>query len=946
MSDQPADPDRLFRYYPEDFGDLSVRVIHMDLLFDVYDDHTRAVSRLTAVVLDQPITKLVLNAQDLEILSVSCDTRNVTTEYDRNRHLLTIAWDIPLPPRTRFTITTETICRPSDHILEGLYYDRTPEGSPPTQVTQCQQWGFQRLVPCIDDMTAKCTYTTTIIADSRYSRIITNGDVIEPRHPAGNGRDRITYDNSRTPMAPYLFFLGVGTYDTFTREFEYPDGSTFGLELLVPPGSDPVVAEYALQVLSDAIMWVFLFTGPGSCGNLPERRQLLAQIRVRDSLKRSGGDAAELRAIREQIRNTAAGLTTGYQYTGAVYREIGMQNSDFGGMENVGNTTITMNRIMPYPQMTDPAFEYMIRVKVHEFYHNLNGSEVTGRSPFEIWLNEAVTAYMEERYHAFLFGDRYTRLQTVLTLYAPSNGVFALDSGSLSMPIEPDGFNDPNDLITGITYVKAAEFVRMIETLMGKEAFARALDRYDTRYRHGNATWQQWIEVMEEVSGQEFMDMARTWLKQTKFPVIRVSGRYDADRHQYHLSLVQASPGYGSPWVIPFQAALVDAEGKDIASILKRVSAPEETILFEQVERPAFLSLNRNCTFYGRVEDDADTRTLRLQAFKDSDLVNRFIALFRLAGQEMIRLIEHPDGMASEEFVTLYHALLTDGDLTREAGGLHLTLFDSVDDPRYAHRHTALYRARKKIEHTIATRYAPELKVLYHRMNQVVPLTTPLELQVPAIRERQLKNRCLGLLATLDTPGIHGMMRAQIEGNGVATDRLWAFGLYLNSTAPDRMQVLEKFEHESSTHPVSWEACLAAVGGCSAPDVVSLIRGAESRSSFQITQVNDHRALYGSFASNRKISLETPEGRELFREILVRLVPVNQNSAVDLLRAFGAVDLMDPVFHVPLVELLIAVRDVLDPERFPVILHTIRRILIGAPVAVRAYEQSHGRLQE
>ena len=55
-----------------------------------------------------------------------------------------------------------------------------------------------------------------------------------------------------------------------------------------------------------------------------------------------------------------------------------MQNSDFGGMENVGNTTITANRIMPFPFMTDPAYEYMARVKVHEFYHNLNGSEVTG----------------------------------------------------------------------------------------------------------------------------------------------------------------------------------------------------------------------------------------------------------------------------------------------------------------------------------------------------------------------------------------------------------------------------------------------------------------------------------------------------------------------------------------------------------------------------------------
>ena len=66
--------------------------------------------------------------------------------------------------------------------------------------------------------------------------------------------------------------------------------------------------------------------------------------------------------------------------------------------------------------MTDGAFEYMIRVKVHEFYHNLNGSEVTGKSPFELWLNEAVTVHIERKYHAYHFGEEYSRLGEVLEL--------------------------------------------------------------------------------------------------------------------------------------------------------------------------------------------------------------------------------------------------------------------------------------------------------------------------------------------------------------------------------------------------------------------------------------------------------------------------------------------------------------------------------------------------
>ncbi|MDH7510112.1 MAG: M1 family metallopeptidase [Methanolinea sp.] len=943
MAVQEQNHSRLFRYYPGDFGALTVKVIHMDLVFDVHDNYTRTTSRMTVEVLETPITELAFNACDLDILSVSCDGVPVRSTYDRARNILTIAFDSAPAPRTRLTIGTESICRPSDHVLEGLYYDRTPPGAPPTQITQCQQWGFQRIVPCIDDMTAKCTYTTTIIADERYTSLLSNGDVAVPRHPAGPGRVSITYDNTVTPMAPYLFFLCVGTYDTHTRDFEYPDGHRFTLELLVPPGSDPSVADYALQVLADAILWVYLFTGPGTYGHSREKEEIIALSRERDRLKREKAPSpADLASVRSRLFDLSRTITPGYRYTGTVYREIGMQNSDFGGMENVGNTTITMNRIMPYPRMTDPAFEYMVRVKVHEFYHNLNGSEVTGKTPFELWLNEAVTAFMENRYHAYLFGEDYSRLETVLGLYAPSTGTFALDAGSTSMPIEPDGFNDPNDLITGITYVKAAEFVRMIETLMGKEQFVRGLDLYHSRYRHGNATWQQWVSAMEEVSGQDFSGMARTWLKQTGFPVVTVRGRYDPDRRIYRMTVRQHVPQKGGYWTFPFRAALVDGGGHDIAETLVRIKGPKTEITFPDVDEPAFLSLNRGHTFYGKVSPDAGPSELFLQAVFDGDRVNRFIALYRLAEREMIRLVEEPGSVPSDAYLDLYFRILSDDALSSDVGGLLLTLFDGVDSPDYAHRYGALYRARRTIEHSLASRHERALRDLYDRYDLRVPLTDPMDVQVRAIKKRQVKNTCLALLSTLDSPAVHSLIRAQITTGAVATDRLRAFSLYLETTAPDRPGILEKVAKDAAGHPVSWEAYLAAVGGCSAPDAVTLIRRAKKSERFDITQVNDHRALFGSFAANRKVSLQTAEGRGLLQEILLSLAPVNQTSVVSLLRAFDAVDMMEEEYHEPLIDLLVSVQKRLDPSRQAVVLHTIRRLLAGAPRAVREWEATHG----
>ncbi|WP_440947647.1 DUF3458 domain-containing protein [Methanosarcina sp. T3] len=941
--------NRLYKYYPEDFGELTVDVLHMDLVFDVYDDRTNVKSVLRVRTKDEPIEKLELNCRDLEVRAVSCFQSEVSYRYRKDDAILEIDFMDTIPPQTEIAVITDTVCRPTKNILEGLYYDETPAGAPPQQITQCQQWGFQRIVPCIDDMCAKCTYRTTIIADSRYTNLITNGDVAVERQTVKPGRDKIVYDNSITPMATYLFFLGVGTYATFKREFEYPDGDTFMLELLVPPGSSEEAAEEALDILHDAVMWVYLFTGPEQFDEtkLPVRKELWELVRKREDMKLEGKEVRleELQELREKLAGLAAGITSGYKYTGTVYREIGMQNSDFGGMENVGNTTITTNRIMPFPQITDPAFEYMIRVKVHEYHHNQNGSEVTGKSPFEIWLNEAVTVHVEEQYHAFLFGEDYQRLGRVLDLLAPASGTFALDSGAASMPIIPDGFNDPNDLITAVTYVKAPEYVRMVETLIGRDTFVRGLDRYFKKFSHSNATTEDWIEAVEEESGQPLKEMSGTWLKQIRFPVVEVSAEYDRAEKKFTFLIKQKVPEGGKPWEFPLKAALVDENGNDLAEVMERISEETSTITIENVDLPAFLSLNRGYSFYGKLVYKASQEELLLQVRKDSDIIGRFTAFYTLVDREKFRLLKNPDAKPSEDFVDLYYRLLNDRQLLERAGGQFLTIFESVEDEEFAHSYQALYDVKQKLLKAVAWKYRSSIISAYRFFeNSSVSRDSTLEEAARVIKVRQAKNFCLNILATLDTPDIHALIKQQFETATCATDRLSAFAAYLNSSAPDKIEVLRAFEAESKKNLVAWEAFLGVIGNNSSIDAVELVREMERSPAFRIEQTNDQRALYGSFARNRKKSLQTEEGRALFEEILRKLTPVNEYSTVNMLNAFANIDLMESKYHIPLVKILADLLGELDPQNFPSVYNRIRKLLLGAPKAVKAYGIEHGEI--
>jgi len=946
--------NRLYKYYPEDFGELKVDVLHMDLTFDIYDDRTNVKSILRVRTKDEPIEKLELNCKDLEIRAVSCFQSEVSYRFRKDEAILEINFRDVIPPHTEIAVITDTVCRPTKNILEGLYYDETPAGAPPQQITQCQQWGFQRIVPCIDDMTAKCTYRTTIIADSRYTNLITNGDVAVERQTIKPGRDKIVYDNSVTPMATYLFFLGVGTYATFKREFEYPDGGTFMLELLVPPDSDARAAEKALDILHDCVMWVYVFTGPEQFDKdkLPVRQLIWDLVRRREKLKmeakpESGqeGEREELVKIRKELARLIKTITPGYRYTGTVYREIGMQNSDFGGMENVGNTTITTNRIMPFPQITDPAFEYMIRVKVHEYYHNQNGSEVTGRSPFEIWLNEAVTVHVEEQYHAFLFGEDYQRLQRVLDLLAPASGTFALDSGAASMPIIPDGFNDPNDLITSVTYVKSPEYVRMVESLIGKDTFVRGLDRYFKKFQHSNASTQDWIEAMEEESGVPLKEMSETWLKQTKFPVVEVSAEYDKPARKFTFFIKQQFPAGGKPWEFPFRAALVDENGKDIAEVLERISGETAEIVIENVGMPSFLSLNRGYSFYGKLVYKASQEELLMQVRKDSDIIGRFTAFYTFVDREKLRLLKVPNAAPSEDFVELYYRLLNDRQLLERAGGQFLTIFESVEDKDYAHHYQTLYDVKQPLLQAVAGKYRSSLISDYHNFeNASVPRDGSLEETARVIKSRQAKNICLGVLATLDTPDIHSLIKQQFETAVCATDRLSACAAYLTSAAPDKIEVLRAFEAESKKNLIAWEAFLSVIGSNSSVDAVELVREMERSDAFRIEQTNDQRALYGSFARNRKKSLQTEEGRKLFAEILRKLAPVNEYTTVNLLNAFANIDQMEIRYHIPLVEILAGLLEELDPRKYPSVYNRIRKLLLGAPKAVEGYGIEHGKI--
>ncbi|MDO8628500.1 MAG: M1 family metallopeptidase, partial [Nanoarchaeota archaeon] len=870
--------ERAYKYYREDFGKLPITVNHMELHFDMYEQQTKVTSTITITNNNKPLKTLELNAKALTIQDITCKETPITFIYDQTNNKIIITFKQPLPAKKTIHITTKTTCKPTKNILEGIYYDRTPAGQPPTQITQCQQWGFQRIVPCIDDMTAKCTYTTTITADKRYTHLISNGDISKQRTEQ-NGRATITYDNTKTPMAPYLFFLGAGTYDSYKKFLEYPNGQIITLEILLYPGTDALAARQALDILHDSILWTHIYTGPEPTKNIETRNKLWQLLKTREQQKKEGKN---LDTIRKEIKQLITTIQLGYQYTGTIYREIAMQNSDFGGMENVGNTTITANRIVPYKEMTDGRYEYMIRVKTHEFYHNINGSEVTGKSPYEIWLNEAVTVHIEKQHHTWLFGEGYSRLATLHTLISPAGGTLQEDAGLTSMAIEPEGFNDTNELITGITYVKAPEFIQMIETTIGKEAFNKGLNNYYTKFKHSNATRYDWIASMEQASKKKLATMAEQWLTTTGYPEVKATTKYDKKKKTVTITLKQTTPEKKAR-TLPLPLVIFNQQGKKTHEQLYLITKLSQTIIIKQQEEPGFISINRNHAAYIKLEQTTTEEALIKQLNNDDDPVNKYLAFYQLYDKEKIRLLQKTTEQPRKELLQHYYQQLTNKNNWEQYGGYLYIIPEAVTDKAYAHDYQKLYDTKKKILKTLAINYEQELLQLYNESKTTINKQDYLTTQVANFKQRHVKNIILNILTTLDKPTIHAIIKQQYYQATNPTDKLAAFSNYINSNATDKQTLIKDYEQQAIKNLLTWENYLTALGTNNSEDAIQLIRQAAQSPHFHLEQTNDQRALYEMFANNKKKSLQTTEGRQLLEEILLKLVTINEMTVSRLL---------------------------------------------------------------
>lgn len=228
---------------------------------------------------------------------------------------------------------------------------------------------------------------------------------------------------------------------------------------------------------------------------------------------------------------------------GDKYDQVFVPESNTGAMENAA--CVTFNDVYIFrSRVTDAARERRAETILHELAHMWFGDLVTMRWWNDLWLNESFASYM-----AVLAQAEATRWKEAWTTFADTEKTWAYRQDQLptTHPIVAD-IPDVESIhlnFDGITYAKGAAVLKQLVHWVGRDRFLEGMHRYHERHRFGNATLDDFLAVLEEVSGRDLQQWSKQWLETAGVNTLRPDLRTERrDRQEViaALAVVQEAP--------------------------------------------------------------------------------------------------------------------------------------------------------------------------------------------------------------------------------------------------------------------------------------------------------------------------------------------------------------------------------------------------------------------
>lgn len=796
-----------------------------------------------------PTTDLILDAEDLFFEKLLIDGQPAAADrYEVSPSNLVVK---NINHQCEITIVNR-FSPAANKKLSGIYM------SGGSFMSQCEAEGFRRITFWPDRPDVLSLFTVTIHADkTRYPVLLSNGNLLGE----GDEQDGRHWARWSDPFKKpcYLFALVAGQLVDRTETVVLADGREATLQIWTQPQNFERSA-HALESLKRAIRW-------------DEERFGL-----------------ELDLNRFMI--------------------VATDDFNFGAMENKGLNIFNSRYVMAGPDIaTDRDYEAVENVVAHEYLHNWTGDRVTVRDWFQLTLKEGLTVFRDQEFSADMAAtDSGRAVQRIRDVRVLRTAQFAEDAGPMAHPIRPDSYREVNNFYTSTVYQKGAEVIRMLQTMFGKDGFAKGLKLYIERHDGTAVTCDDFIRAMADANGAD-LGRFSLWWSQAGTPRVMILTSYDPQAHTFTVHATQTTPAtpgqpHKEPMVIPITIGLIGKAGQDLplniagdetpaaTSRTLVLSAESDSWVFTGIDEYPVLSVGRNFSAPVIFDYSYSRDELGFLALHDSDPFNRAEAYERLALSvineiaDQIELGLEPN--APDALMDAFAGILTDQTLAPEYRAEVLAL----PGERTIGRHRAMIdpetvrHARNFVQESLGRRYAQELFTVF--MSNQSPLGFAADREQAG--RRALKNLALSYWMAGGSAKALLSCRDQFDTADNLTDRLAALEVIFNSQSPAKIDVLNAAGQMWAAEPLlinKWFTVQARAttfpNECPVVERIKMLAGCDI---FSYDNPNNVYALLLAFFKN-EAEFHKPDGSgyQFWIETVVKLDAINPHVASRVARA-------------------------------------------------------------
>jgi len=786
--------------------------------------------------------ELKLDGEKLELLQLQLEGEELSPElYLLDEESLTLL-NVP----ETFTLQTRVKIYPEKNTeLEGLYL------SSGNYCTQCEAQGFRKITFYPDRPDVMTVFTVTIEADKKsYPVLLSNGNPVE-RGAADKNRHWVKWHDPY-PKPSYLFALVAGDLTCNQDHFVTWSGREVLLEIYTEAHNEDKT-DHAMQSLKRAMRW-------------DEER-------------------------------------FGLEYDLDIYMIVAVDDFNMGAMENKGLNVFNSKYVLASQETaTDDDYVAIEGVIAHEYFHNWTGNRVTCRDWFQLSLKEGLTVFRDQEFTADMTSEAVKRIDDVRLLRTHQ---FAEDASPMAHPVRPDSFIEINNFYTVTVYEKGAEVVRMYQSLLGRDGFARGMELYFQRHDGAAVTVEEFLAAMADANHID-LSQFQNWYEQAGTPELVVTDSWDETKGEYSLVIKQSINGgenkQRQPMLIPVKFGLLDRQGNDmpismdadhaVKNDVLLVSNNKEEFIFTNLNERPLPSLIRGFSAPVKLRYEYSKQQLAFILANDNDDFNRWDAGQKLATTVLLGIVEkiqqNETLSIDTDLQTAFENLMQNdsADQALLAEALSLPSESLLAESMQVIDVDAIHQSREFLRVSLAK----NLLALWESVYQRAQLKSEqYELDARSMGRRRLKNVALGYLLALNNQSLRDMAVKQYNAANNMTDSIGALKPLVLANCKEAGVVLQDFHDRWQGDSLVMDKWFAIQASTPHENTLERVRGLMSHPLFSLKNPNKVRALIGSFITANPVCFHAADGSgyAFAAEQLAALDPVNPQIAARLAKGFS-----------------------------------------------------------